>query len=236
MILRRKAGVGVLGAVSIILKVLLCIIAVLILLLVILAFSTLTLRLGHSEKTEFKVRLLGISFNVTKFLSRKKKSKKAKTVKFTGENFGEFPEKPSEKKTKKKQRKGAGHKTGASSVPKEKKSVTEILELITDILTEIAEPLGKCAALRIKRLRITAASDSPDKTAVLFGNLNTAAGVLMLVSQKFSVLAVDDGAVGVYSDFLPGSPTLEVDIELSVKIKYVILAAFKGIKSYLKNK
>lgn len=224
---------AVLSVAGFILKIILCILAALLFLVGLLAFSTAKLKFEHSLGPVFSVKLLGIKFNVTKFLSRRQKQKKTKIVRFTGESFGEFPHKPAKKK---KRRKKADHKVGKTTIPKEKKSITEILELVTGILSEISKPLGKCAALRIKRLKITAASDSPDKTAILFGNLNTAAGMLILAAQEFSALTVDDGAVGIYSDFMPGNPRLDADIELSVRIRYVIAVAFKGLKSYLKNK
>ena len=155
---------------------------------------------------------------------------------FSGENFGEMPKGKVKDKKKVKKENTAVTETTKAHPKKEKKSVGDFLSLVTDILSEISEELAKCASLDIRKMEITVASDDPYNTALIFGHLNTAAGLVVLAGEKFENFSVKDGAIAIYSDFSAKEITADVEVVLSVKIKHVIVCLFKAIKIYLSNK
>lgn len=221
---------------GIILLILVCILAVVIALSVLLVLSTITFIFKYKNNFSLRVKLWFLNLDITKILSRPKKEKTPKILHFSGESFGKIYETKSPKTNKKANRSVQAENHPALSQKQNKKSVFEVLDLLRELISDASEPFGKCAHLKVKKLHITAASENPDTTAIMFGHLNTAAGAVMLVAQKFEKLDVCNGAIGVYSDFLATKPSLDADIELKVKTRYAILTAYKILKNYLKNK
>ena len=221
---------------GIILLTLLCLLAAIIALSVILIFSRITFAFIYKNDFSLFAKLWILKFNITKMLNSQKKEKEPKILHFSGDNFGELPDIKSKKITKK-----SGKPVQSSNHPhvsekKSRKSIPEVLDLLRELITDAAEPFGKCAHLKVKKLHVTAASESPDKTAIMFGHLNTAASAVLLAAQKYEKFDVCDGALGVYSDFLATKPSLDANIELEVKTRYAILTAYRILKSYMKNK
>ena len=220
---------------GIILIILLCILVTVIALSVLLIFSKITFAFIYKNDFSLFAKLWFFKFNITKIMNRQKKEKEPKILHFSGDNFGELPD------TKSKTTKKSGKPVQSSNHPhvsekKSRKSIPEVLDLLRELITDAAEPFGKCARLKVKKLHVTAASESPDKTAIMFGHLNTAASAVLLAAQKYEKFDVCDGALGVYSDFLATKPSLDANIELEVKTRYAILTAYRILKSYMKNK
>ncbi len=222
------------GIIGTVLSVVLFIILFVVLLLSVVCLSHPKIILKYKDKLEISTKLWFFNFNITKFTSRKKKKKTPKIVHFDGTSFGELPE-----KTKKKtvQHKKAVQKSFPGTAVKEKKPFTEtaseILELITDILTDISEPLKKILRVDIKRLYITAASDDAHKTALLFGNANTAVGSLIYVCKKFASLDIAEENVGVYSNFCSERSEIDVCVVLTLSIRHTVICGFKALKRFI---
>jgi len=227
------------GIVGILLLVLLCLLLAVLTLAVLVCLSHPKIILKYKDKADISASLWFLSFNITKFLSKKKKTKAPKAVHFDGGLFGEFPE--AEKKTKKKKQE---HKTTPTHKPekseKEKapftETVSEYLTLVTDILDDIKEPVKKILKVDIKKLHLTAASDDPHKTAILFGNMNTAVGSLILVCKKFAALNINENKTGVYSDFVSSTPKADAHIVLTLSFRHIILCGFKAVMRFINNK
>ncbi len=224
---------GVFSVIGLVLLVLLYILASVAVLLAILVFSKVTFIFRHKEIPEFFLKIWFIRLNITKIASREKKVKAPKVVHFSGAKFGEFPVK---EKSGKKKKVTDSHIKASPAAAKQKKGIPEILDLVREIIYDCSEPFGKCAVLKIKKLHVTAASESPDKTAILFGHMNTAAASLVLAGERYSKLEIRDGAVGVYSDFVGTKPRLDAEIELILKVRHTLSTVIKALKSYLKNK
>lgn len=227
------------GIVGMIFLVLLCVLLAVLTLVFLICLSHPKIILKYNDKAEISASLWFLRFNITKFLSRKKKKKAPKAVHFDGGLFGEFPE--TEKKTKKKKQElRTAHSHKAEKSEKEKapltETVSEYLTLVTDILDDIKEPVKKILKVDIKKLYLTAASDNPHNTAILFGNMNTAVSSLILVCKKFASLKIDENKTGVYSDFASSKPRADAHIVLTLSLRHIILCAFKAVMRLLNNK
>ena len=222
------------GIIGTVLMVFLLVILFAVLLLSVVCLSHPKIILKYKDKPEISAKLWFLKFNITKFMSRKKKKKEPKKIHFDGTRFGELPEKTEKKPVK--PQKTAQKKSPAVPV-KEKKPFSEtasgILELITDILEDISEPLKKILRVDIKRLYITVASDDAHKTALLFGNANTALGSLLYVCNNFAHLDIDEENVGIYSDFCSGKTEIDVCIVLTLSIRHTVICGFKAFKRFL---
>ena len=223
---------NILSIIGLILLILLYILTASVILLALLLISKVTFTFRYNEDFELFFKIWFIHLNITKILSRPKKAKTPKVAHFDGGTFGEIP--VVSKKTA--QKKKAGAHSAAPTNKKQKKGVEETLDLLREIINDCSEPFGKCAVLRIKKLYVTAASDSPDKTAIMFGHLNTLASSIVLAGKKFEKFEVYDGAVGVYSDFCGTKPHLDANIELILKVRHTLSTVIKALKSYIKNK
>lgn len=235
----------VFGIIGTFFLVILLLILFLLLLLLLICISHPKIIIKYKDKLEIKTKLWFFGFDITKFLSRKKKEKKPKVIHFDGGLFGEFPEEVRNIKKKKSAKSDASHafpltkeksgETGkaSSTEEKEKKPLTETVSdavgLVTDILDNIKEPLKKVLRADIKRLYITASSDDSHKTAILFGNMNTALGTLILVCKKYAALNIDEEQTGVYSDFLSVKPSVDAHIVLTLSFRHLIICGFKAI-------
>ena len=215
------------------LLVLLVILACLLIFLSCVCLSKFHLTLKYKDKPEFFIRLGFIKINITKLLSKPKKQKNPRVIHFEEGSFGELPMK--EKKQREKQIRKL-HSNKASKNVEQKKSVSEILTLIRDILESTSEPLKKVAHLKIYRLYVTACSEDAAKTAVLFGQLNGLMGALILVCEKYKNLYISKEHVGVYSDFSVGNPSLELHLQLDFSIRHIILSSISALTTYMKSK
>ena len=178
--------------------------------------------------------------NLLRFLGRKK-TVKIKPVPFTGERFGEFP--ASEETDAASRRKKPKKAAEASEKPEKgihgelkkakKRSIGELLELLTDILRDASERLGAYATLRVRKLYVTAAAPEAADTAVLFGTLNAAVGTLLHVCGRYRMTQIDTEHLGVYADFTATKPRLSLDAELYMPTARWIALAFSAIKRYI---
>lgn len=227
-----------LGIIGTVLLILLCILLFVLALAVLICLSHPKIIIKLKDKPDISASLFFLRFNITKFLSRKKKQKKPKAVHFDGTLFGEFPEK--DKKKEKAERKAKSVTHTVSKAEKKKTPVTETvseyLTLVTDVLDDIREPVKKVLKIDIKKLYLTAAADDPHKTAILFGNMNTAVGSLILVCKKFAVLNINESKTGVYSDFLSAKPRADAHIVLTLSVRHTIICGFKAIMRFINNK
>lgn len=230
-----KPGMSVLLNISgVLLIVLMCIFLFLLTFCTLIFFSKVSIIFDYSKSLNIFIKIWFAKFNITKFMSRKKKQSKPKCLHYPGGAFGSLPEEKKDEKVKKKSVPAKSHKT--PSVAKDKKTISETLDFVKNIISEASPHLSKCAEIRINRLRLTAATKEAADTAILFGNFNTAVSSLILVCEKFEALYINADCVGVYSDFCSDKPTLDANIELILNVKHVGLSSFKGFMFFLNNK
>ena len=226
------------GIIGNILFVLLLILLAVLLLVTLVCLSRPKLILKLKDSLEISVKLWFIKLNITKMTSKPKKKKKVKIIHFDGTLFGELPPK-AEKKSKKKSKKAslpATKKQGqkdADNAEKTKKGVGDYLGLATDILDGIKEPAKKILKVDIKRLYLIAADQDPAKAAVLFGNMNIAAGTLIFVCEKFAAFTIDSDNTGVYSDFTASKHSFDAHIELTLSLRHIVLCGIKAGLTFL---
>lgn len=197
-------------------------------------FSKISIIFDYSKSLNVFMKIWFAKINITKLMSRKKKQNKPRCLHYSGGAFGFLPEEKKKEKNKKKAVAEKSHKK--SSAVKDKKSISETLDFIKNIITEASPYLSKCAIIKIHQLRLTAASKEAADTAILFGNFNTAVSSLILVCKKFESLYINADCVGVYSDFCSDKPALSANIELQLSVKHVGLSSFKGFMFFLNNK
>ena len=209
--------------------------------LIALVLLLLPVRIGVGVRFDSDLAVLlrvGVfRINLLRFLGRKK-TVKIKPVPFTGGKFGEFPAEsdaaPREQKTKAAAVSKKGGKSIQSELKKAKKrSIGELLELLTDILRDASERLGAYATLRVRKLYVTAAAPEAADTAVLFGTLNAAVGTLLHVCGRYRMTQIDTEHLGVYADFTATEPRLSLDAELYMPTARWIALAFSAIKRYI---
>lgn len=212
------------------------------LLLFLPAVSKLGVRMRFDGTFTVTARLGVLRFNVTRFLARPKKKKKTKLLRFT-ETYGAFGEletvktsakaKKFFKKTSKKakHRKTSSQKSAKGEKPSSR-SVMEWIRLLTQIVSGVSVRFARYAHLQIRCLHVTAASPEAADTAVMFGNLNTAVGTLIHVCGRFRMLEIRTRQVSVYADFNAVEPTLEADMELTIRGWQLFVCALFAVRRY----
>ena len=186
---------------------------------------------------------LFIRINVTKLLSRPKKQKKPVLLKlsdtFEAEGGAAVEKQYKSKaenavKREKAEKKAGGHVQ--AETPKKKKSPTELLEMAKQMISDLARYFARFARLRVKRLYAVAASPEPDKTAVLFGEMNIAVSSLLYVCRSYKFFKINDKKVGVYSDFTVDTPLVDAEIRLSLFGWQIVLMGIVLLADYLRKR
>lgn len=222
------------GIIGTALLVLLFIILFAVLLVFVICLSHPKIVLKYKDKLEISTKLWFFKFNITKFLSRKRKKKSPKVLHFDGTGFGELAPKTSKKAAhpeKTVQKKSV--KSGEKIRKPFSETASEILELITDILSDISDPFKKVLRVDVKKLYVTVASEDAHKTAILFGNANTALGSLIYVCEDFASIDIDKENTGVYSDFCSDKTKADVCIVLTLSLRHTVICVFKALKRFI---
>lgn len=217
-----------------------------IVLLFLLAFAifvlliALTARIGinltYNGKIGIIVKIWFVGIDVLK-LSSSKKTKPPKLIHYTGESFGKLCTQKKKKKKSGAQKTSAMHETAKKAKQAEKKGALETVSFFKDLVSDSAIHFSSYAKLRIKRLYLVAAvKEDPAKTAVMFGNMNTALGVFLHVCERYAMFDTKNINAGVYSDFTADKPSCDIDIELSFFTWQALGTALTAFKTYLKNK
>ncbi|MBO4343270.1 MAG: hypothetical protein J5844_01295, partial [Clostridia bacterium] len=179
-----------------------------------------------------------LKLNIKKLVFGKKK-KKAKKIKFDG-NFdlldGKIKEKPKKDKNHKFADGNDKEKTAETGKNVGKKPITEVIQTYTDLFSDTFSVFAKYAKLKVSKLKITVSSPEPDKTALLFGNANTAMSAFLYVCRRYRFLEINEKNVGIYSDFLENKPKADVKVSLSLLGYQALICAVSALNVYNKIK
>ena len=205
----------------IILKILLYVLLAVLGLILLILLANLGVSVRIKDDFSVYAHFLFIKVNVTKLLSRPKKQKKPVLLKLSDtfdadkEDSVIKPEKKKREKVEKDKKAKSGKEGDRKETEKKKKSASELIETAKEMIGDFARYFAKFARLKVKRLYVVAASDEPDKTAVLFGEMNIAVNALLFVCRSYKFFKINDKKVGVYSDFTASTPSVDAEIKLS---------------------
>ena len=198
-----------------------------------------TFIVSYNEDFSAYLKIGFIKLNIKKLVFNKKK-KKAKKIKFDG-NFDLLDGKTEEKPKKEAKHKFSDGKNNEKTAPEakksgEKKSAAEVIQTYIDLFSDTFSVFAKYAKLKVSKLKITVSSPEPDKTALMFGNANTAMSAFLYVCRRYKFLETDDKNIGVYSDFLENKPKADVKVSLSLLGYQAVICALSALNAYNKIK
>jgi len=135
-----------------------------------------------------------------------------------------------QKKQKKEQKK---------QLPKDKKSIAEILDLVHMVLKLVRAVIGRFMRhLRIKlvRLHVVVATGDAASTAIGYGAVTQAVNVLFPLLEKVRPLEkLQNVDVLVTSDFTKDAPELDVNIEFSLALWHIFSVAFAALGAFIRH-
>ena len=173
--------------------------AIILLLFFVTLITDLCFVFEYQEKFSFRVRVWFISVKGEKLLSL-----------FGSENETNMPQEPP-----------------ASATPKQKRSPSDIIELISFIIDFIKSALGefaRYAKLKLCKIKILIATDDPAQTAVVYGVASTALYTALEFFDSFLNVKKSYKSIGVAPDFTSNECKLDMKIILKFKIIYLLLA------------
>ena len=206
--------------------VLLVILAVLGAVLVLLAAAMLlplSVRLRYAETLEV---FAGVSFVKFKVFPKDKK---------------EEPEK--EKKKKNLAVKSSPRKISEADKPKpvladkhdnkeNKKSISDILKLVFEIIKSVFDVMGRRAKIRVDELKVVISKPDAADTAVQFGLCGGIVSNILAFTSNFAKADIKDENISLVPDFVTGKSSVRMDVTLSVTAGSLIVSIVKG---YLKG-
>lgn len=203
--------------------ILLSLVGLVVFLLAVLCCIKLSLRAGYCEDLLLKVGIGPITLDLGKSMKEAKE---------------EAEEYAKEKKKKKKKKKKAAEKE--EEKPKEKKekppkytekpSLTTIITAFKDLAVGILTRFAKHIKLEELRLRVLAASDDAAKTALEYGSLCTAAGMVQTAAEALPRTNPKKVNISVECDFLAEKPEIDAEICVSIRIWRLVWVALFAAK------
>lgn len=110
------------------------------------------------------------------------------------------------------------------------------LSLLKQILIKTSEKYSKHARIKVNKLKVTVSCPEAADTAVLFGIANGAVCSIAGIIESFGTFGIEQGAIGVYQDYLSGKSKLEVDISLSMRVFGILQCVLAVLGTFLKQK
>ena len=201
-------------------------------LLVLLMFLKVRLCLVYED--EFSVKIKVLLFNITLF---PRSVKKPKPKNFSIKALQKKQNKLNKKKLKK-QSAETSEKTESQDTKKDKATkIKDILELIKIILDNVISPFGRYLKVEIIKMHITAGTDDPAKTAVIYGGIcQLTSYIVELLSNLTNVDVKKTNSIIVNPDFLEGKTSAKINITLGLRVWHSISLALKFFMAYIKRK
>lgn len=187
----------------------------LIIILSILAVITLLLLLSPKVRVTFKDGLVlkaGVGPVMIKIISPDKKKKKIK--------LRDFSQKKYLKKIAglKKQKSAPKKKKKAAHVEKPKGSVTDMVELVLEIVSRLEKYFGRIGT-RVSRLRITVGGNDTADAAIKYGAACQAVAYLTEILKTKTRLRVGRGdEISVTCDYFSSDIKIDADIEIRIRV------------------
>ncbi len=230
------------------------IVGTILLVLALIAFLNVGLHFSYTDSLHVYAVIAFFRLDLIKKFGADK-PKKNKLRHYDGGSFGSFYDGNG---TERKKERKAGHKAGktvspassaassentgkgthprASLPPEKTKEPKSALSFVRAMLEDVFPPFRRYARLRVRKLHVVAADKSPDRTALLFGELNTACASLLYVCRRYEICRIDEENVAVYSDFSRDKPYCSFSVTLDLFVFQLLIIAVKALRSYLKNK
>lgn len=199
-----------------------------IVLLALLLSLKITLRITYEDSLRVYLKVLFVKIRL--YPSKKKEKKyphsmskrKARKIKDSLQKKS----KPKKKKKKEKEEK-----------PIEKNDLISIVSIITNFVKNFVITFTKAVRIKFSRMHITVASEDAATTAILYGAITQSVNVLFpLIDNIKNVKKLPSGKeLSVRADFLTDKPTVDVDINLYVRVGGALKALFSaGIRTFKK--
>ncbi|MBR5263451.1 MAG: hypothetical protein IKV50_02025 [Clostridia bacterium] len=193
--------------------ILLGLIGLLLLLLALLCCVKLSLRAGYCETLLLKVGIGPVTLDLGSSLTAAKEEEEA----------------PPKKKKKKPAKKQAPEKEEKKKeTPKkytETPALTAIITAFKDLVLGILGRFAKHLRLEMLRLRVLVASDDAAKTAMEYGAVCTAAGLVVTAAEALPRTNPKTVDVRIECDFLAETPEIDAEICLSIRIWRIVWMA-----------
>ena len=120
---------------------------------------------------------------------------------------------------------------------KKKGSITEQIELFTNLITSLYSPFLRYFRLDVHRLRITVATGDAAGTAILYGAVSQAlAYLLALLDRHTNLHPAHRADIGVYADFLGEKCTVDCNLTFSLRVYQLIHLGLKFARLMLTRK
>ncbi len=191
------------------------IIAAILTLIGILLLSHVKLVIRSDGKLDLRVRLGLLSFR----LSHPRKKPKIKLRDFTQKKYLEKLRLLEAEKNKK------APDESEKKKPKDKGSITEIVDLILEILSKAETYTGRLKT-EIRRLNVTVGGRDPAQCAITYGVLaQTASYLIELLDTKTKLKKLKLNSVNITCDFLSEKTVFDVDLSVKITVFDALITA-----------
>lgn len=118
-----------------------------------------------------------------------------------------------------------------------KPSLTENINLITDIIFEFLKTFSKHLHIKLAKIHIKVASPDAAQTAILYGAVSGSVAVLVDVLNGITNLdSLRNSSISVEPDFLSEKPEAKINISLSMRVYGALAVLIKLLVRYIKHK
>lgn len=197
-----------------------------IVLLALLLSLKITLRITYEDSLRVYLKVF---FVKTRLYPSKKKEKKyphSMSKRKARKIKDSLQKKSKPKKKKKKEEK-----------PIEKNDLISIVSITTNFVKNFISTFTRAVRIKFSRMHITVASEDAATTAILYGAITQSVNVLFpLIDNIKNVKKLPSGKeLSVRADFLTDKPTVDIDINLYVRVGGALKALFSaGIRTFKK--
>ena len=197
-----------------------------IVLLALLLSLKITLRITYEDSLRVYLKVF---FVKTRLYPSKKKEKKyphSMSKRKARKIKDSLQKKSKPKKKKKKEEK-----------PIEKNDLISIVSITTNFVKNFISTFTRAVRVKFSRMHITVASEDAATTAILYGAITQSVNVLFpLIDNIKNVKKLPSGKeLSVRADFLADKPTVDIDINLYVRVGGALKALFSaGIRTFKK--
>lgn len=197
--------------------ILLSLLGLVLLLLALLCSLKLSLQAGYCEDLLLKVGIGPVTLNLSESMQMSREEADAYTKKKKKKKTGKKPAKAAKKKEK-------------PLKYTEKPALTEIITAFKDLAVGILTRFAKHIKLEELRLRVLAASDDAAKTALEYGSLCAAAGMVQTAAEALPRTNPKKVYIAVECDFLADKPEVDAEIRVSIRIWRLVWMALFAAK------
>lgn len=137
----------------------------------------------------------------------------------------------------KKRKKPAKQVAKSEPTPKKKASLSERIELFSELFTSLYSRFLKYFRLDVHRLRITVATGDAAETAILYGVVSQSLAYLLAILDRHTNLCPSHHAeIGVYADFIGQKSTADCNLTFSLRVYQLIHLGLRFARVFLTKK